>query len=383
MAITRQLSFLESGKEVFSPSRLTLARERRGWTRRALADKLDVSADAITKFEKGRCRPTRQNIEAMALHLGFPLIWFYSPEITLLPINAPSFRGRRSMSAELKAKATRAGDLAASVIWAELNQRFVMPAVEVPNFEGRSPESAAEELRRLWGLGNGPISNMVHLLESKGVGVFWLQEESPALDAWSVWHLDRPYVLLNIRTDAGCRARFDAAHELGHLVLHQNARIIDGLDLEKQANQFAAAFLMPPEQFALECPRLPVLKYFFPLKKRWKVSIAAMVMQCQTMGVFSQWEARHAFGEIASKGWRTQEPVEIALPRETSRLHQMLYQKLEGKGITSAQFSHDCGIRLSDVWELMPVFREEFHQQQAQENKKAAPSLDRKLRLVA
>jgi hypothetical protein len=41
------------------------------------------------------------------------------------------------------------------------------------------------------------------------------------------------------------RGRFDAAHELGHLVMHGHERPLPGPEAEREANQFASAFLMP------------------------------------------------------------------------------------------------------------------------------------------
>src|SRR5690606_5299417 len=110
----------------------------------------------------------------------------------------------------------------------------------IPDLSHMDPSSAANALRNYWSLGNGPIQNMVHLLESKGVFVFWLHHDDPALDAISFWKEDKPYVLLNSLKLAGDRARFDAAHELGHLVLHRQSTSLTDKDKEQEANKFAS-----------------------------------------------------------------------------------------------------------------------------------------------
>ena len=343
-----------SERGAFAASRLTLARERRGLTRRELAAVCEIVPDAITKFEAQRCRPLPETVQRFSLALHFPLAWFYASEVPLLDSKALSFRARRSMTASLRDQTTRAGDVVLSVILPELRRRFVLPPLQLPDYAGYDPEEAARLLRHEWKLGCGPIGNMVQLLETKGVSVFWVKEESPTLDAWSLWQDEVPLVMLNLRSEAGCRARFDAAHELGHLVLHRGASTLDGLEVEAQANRFAAAFLLPAEQFKAEAPPYPVLKALFPLKRRWGVSIAAMVMRCKQLGVFSEWDARRAFQEIATRGWKTQEPEEAAIIRETSRLQRMLGERLRAKGLGVEELARDLSLVPSDLRELMP-----------------------------
>ena len=339
---------------VFAASRLTLARERRGLTRRDLAAVCEVTPDAITKFEMQRCRPLPETVQRFSLALHFPLAWFYSSEVPLLDSRALSFRARRSMTAALRDQTTRAGDVVLSVILPELRRRFVLPPLQLPDYAGYDPEEAARLLRHEWKLGQGPIGDMVQLLETKGVNVFWVREESPTLDAWSLWQDEVPLVMLNLRSEAGCRGRFDAAHELGHLVLHRGARTLDGLEVEAQANRFAAAFLLPGEQFKAEAPRYPVLKALFPLKQRWGVSLVALVMRCKQLGVFSEWDARRAFQEIATRGWKMQEPDEVAIVRETSRLQAMLGERLRAKGVGIEELARELLLVPSDLRELMP-----------------------------
>jgi hypothetical protein len=94
-----------------------------------------------------------------------------------------------------------------------------------------------------WSLGDKPIESMVRLLESKGVRVFSLPGDVVAADTFSMWHQDRPYVLLN-RRKIETQLRFDAARELGHLLLHVPAT---GRQAQERATNFASAFLMPME----------------------------------------------------------------------------------------------------------------------------------------
>jgi len=110
-------------------------------------------------------------------------------------------------------------------------------------------------------------------------------------------------------------------------------------------------------------------------------------MQCKATGLFSEWEARRAFQEIATRGWKTREPDELAIPRETSRLHAMVFERLRAKNISPEDFAQSLNLRLSDLREHIPSFaaetktaQKEDEAPQAQEAK--APSGVKHLRLV-
>jgi hypothetical protein len=131
---------------------------------------------------------------------------------------------------------------------------FVLPlSYLIDGKEGVEPEAVARALRTYWGLGEKPIKSMVHLLEAKGVSVFSLVENTKTIDAFSLWRRNIPFVFLNtIKTPE--RSRFDAAHELGHLVLHKHGGPEGGRVVEDQANQFASAFLMPEAEVRARMP---------------------------------------------------------------------------------------------------------------------------------
>ncbi len=113
-----------------------------------------------------------------------------------------------------------------------------------------------------------------HLLESRGVRVFSLAENCAEVDAYSVWRGPRPFVFLNVGK-SGERRRFDAAHELAHLVLHRHAAP-NGTEAEKDAHAFASAFLMPSASMKAIGRVVPNLGFIIEQKKRWIVSASAM-----------------------------------------------------------------------------------------------------------
>lgn len=199
------------------------------------------------------------------------------------------------------------------------------PSVDLPAFEPEQTsatryeddeiERIAEKVREHFGLGLGPISNVVRLLETKGVIVCRMEMVGEKVEAFSFWSGFRPFVFLASDKSSGARARFDAAHELGHLVLHRwiGAEEIEDKarlkEIEGEADRFASAFLLPRRSFPNEVYS-PRLMAFVDLKRRWKVSIQAMVYRCKDLGVFDDQQVTNLYKQISYKKWRTVEPLD-------------------------------------------------------------------------
>ena len=105
------------------------------------------------------------------------------------------------------------------------------------------------------------------------------------------------------------------AHELGHIVLHPWSEDIESLSKdefkarERQANMFASAFLLPKDNFLRDISQYPTdLQYYRFLKKKWKVSIQAMVVRAKQLNAISPSQYQYMFRQISKKGWRTKEP---------------------------------------------------------------------------
>ena len=338
---------------IFSPTRLSIARRRRGITQKSLAERCGVSPQLMSFFEKGERTPQKEEVLKLSFALGFPPGFFYADDVCLLNLEVPSFRSRRAMTRKLRDSALALGEIACEILSPDLNKKFAFPETDMPDLQGYDPEDAADLLRVEWRLGLGPISNMVYLLESKGGEVYWLNEESPLVDAFSFWRDRKPFVILNSSKNSGESSRFDAAHELAHIVLHRDRQNLDGQDIEDEANRFASALLMPRVQVEVEWPKSPELDLLFRLKPRWKVSVAAMIYRGREAGVFSEWQARVAFKKLSATGMRTKEkqPVEV----ETSFIHNMVFDSFSEGNITPEQYAKQLLISTSNLTELMPT----------------------------
>lgn len=299
---------------MFVPERLTLARELRGCTKAEVAERVSKTAAAIGQFENGRARPDAQTLASIALALGVPVGFFARQQAaSLMSIDACHFRSLRSASQRERKRLLATGSLLCDVL-GFLDHHVELPAEQVTAVAAsvqtiEEIEICATHVRKSWGMGLGPIPNMVKLLESKGTLVAFIPNDCEEVDAFSAWHEGRPLVFLVRHKGSTSRTRFDAAHELGHLVMHADV-VAGSPELERQANRFAGAFLLPRDSFLRECPRSLNWPLFHELKQRWKVSLAALVKRAHDLECISEASYRRAFVHLNQTGARRSEPHE-------------------------------------------------------------------------
>jgi transcriptional regulator with XRE-family HTH domain len=223
---------------MFQGERLTFARKRRQITQAALAKQANVTPRTLQRYERDAESPKTETLARMANVLKFPPEFFVDvrplPDIPPLSI---SFRGYSKIKAKLRDHAVTAAQLAVGID-AVLSDQFDLPELDVPDLSEATsnPVQAAKDLRAEWSLGNGPIANMVHLLERHGVRAF-SADATADVDAFCFWQTGRAFVILS-RSKSPERGRFDCAHELAHLVLHR------AIDFRRRDNNFCSSPLI-------------------------------------------------------------------------------------------------------------------------------------------
>lgn len=334
--------------QAFNPSRLTLARKRRGMAKLALAGLIGVDRKTIHSYEVGITVPEENVLSRIIDALDFPREFFFGEDIEEPSILSGSFRSMSKMSASVRDMATSQARFGLHLS-AWIKQKFEIPSVQIPDVSLTSdPEAAAEFVRRSWSLGTLSIRNMIHLLESKGVRVFSLALDAREVDAYSMWTDEIPYVFLNNKKSAE-HSRFDAAHELGHLVLHKHGSP-RGIEAEKQANTFASAFLMPRSIVFAHAPRFPTYNTLVSLKTTWGTSVAAVAYRLHELGLMTDWQYRGICIEIAKRG-RDKEPNPA--PRETSMVLPKIFASLYEDGITRSRVAQELAIPISELEQLL------------------------------
>ena len=338
----------------FVPERLTFARDWRGVSKAELADRIGRTPSAVSQYESKRIKPDPQTIGRIGLALGVPVGFFARKMSTpLLPSESCHYRRIRAASQKDRRQLQARGSLLLELVLALSDHvDWAHESISSLAFSPRSDEDIetfAVRVRNAFGLGLGPLSHVVRLLENNGVIVTNIPGVNEDVDAFSAWHDHFPMIFLVDEKGSTSRTRFDAAHELGHLLMHVDVTPGDR-DLERQADRFASAFLLPRETFAPECPTTFRLEHFLELKRRWKVSVAALIRRAYDLGKLSEANYRRAYVFLNKQGLRQREPCE---PEPES-------PQLLGRAITLAQedvtlggIARDLGIHLSDLSDLL------------------------------
>ena len=338
----------------------------------AVSDVAGVTPAAISQYENGRQSPSPEVMRRISDSLNVPLHRFLMPYRE--PDSQPIFY--RCLSAATKRARQRAER---RYEWlkeiSNYASRFVrLPDVSYPHFDlptdpvqidDQLIEELATGTRRFWGLKDGPISNVVWLLENKGTIVCRSPLEAATLDAFSQWPSaeNRPFTVLGSDKSSACRSRHDAAHELGHMILHRfiDKRALSQNDafglIEKQAHRFAGAFLLPADSFSEES-RLPTLDSLRSLKARWRVSIGGMISRLFVLGLISEEQQKNLRINLGRRRWRTKEPLDDSLEPERPRLLKRCFEMLlEKRVLTPHDVPIQLGLSPQDVEQLAGLNR--------------------------
>ncbi len=318
------------------PSKLRDARKVARLSQGDLGDLVGVSRQAISTYERGDKSPEPSTFQKISEVLGQPVNFFTSPDGSRFgSAGAKFYRKFGPETLRRNEAAAVLGDW--FVQTAKYFDEFVnypvpsLPECAPKNTSGRYKFDEINEialnLRKLWGLGPGPISNVLALLEAKGIVVCRYEMQGENVEAFSFWNGPRPFIFMASEKEAGVRLRYDLAHELGHLILHRWVEQSDLEDkatlkaIEGEADKFAGAFLLPSNSFPNEVYTAR-LDAFVPLKERWKVSIQAMVYRCRDLDLIDSDQALNLYKQISFRRWRKKEPLDDPrkIPIEQPRL---------------------------------------------------------------
>ena len=341
----------------FNGAALRLARAFQGRTLEELAERAGKTRQFLHKIETGQAVPGTELVELLAAIVHVEPRFFYDPASS--PIAEEEFHFRRLFTSRMPVKQLAMAKAEVFVrLVAVLEKRLKMPALNIPTVDDVATaddiEKAAELCREHWGLGNGPISNMMRLAENQGAIITMFHSISKEVDALSVFR-GRPVIVRNDAKESTCRLRFDIAHELGHAVLHRGVPTGDRFT-ESQAHRFAGALLIPRAMMTKLFPRMRgshidwrALSQF---KLTWKLSKAAIIYRARELDLITEQQFRSGVITLKRCGEAISEREDSSIPREEPELLKQAIAVLESQGITIASVASELHVR--------PEFLEEF-----------------------
>lgn len=341
-----------------TPSRLTLARRLAGLSQTALAKEIRVSPAAVSQFESGAAQPSSETLERVALRLKVTPAFLARDEV--IETQKPFFRALVKVPAGERDRAHAYAVALADVV-AEIELLLEFPSLEIeqlliaePNTSPNEIESVAVRARKVWSVPDGPIANIVAMAEARGVIVAAVGDFHVGLDAFTVTDGARPVVVLCSDKGVATRRRFDLAHELAHVVLHDQ-RAEEPRWQERQAHRFASAFLMPADEIREYLPRRgDDLRALERIAHDWGVSMQAALMRARDLGYVDDIEFTRGMRRMSSAGWRTKEPVEVG-PPEVPRLLQTAVASLAGASSSVEEIAERVGLPVGRLLRMVSL----------------------------
>ena len=318
----------------FNGQRLKEALQFRGKKMTELADETGISKQSLSLYANAGNKPPFENVEKIARTLDFPVDFFTSEDLCTVSTGNTYFRSQASATKKSRNAQKIKLEYVSKMYEVILNYVNV-PELNLPDTTGidipediinvdseqaiNEIEKLAMLIREFWDLGSGPIDNLQYALQSNGIIVTGFRNVDSDIDAFSQQiKIDGKtiYIIaLAIGSKPIERLRFDMAHELGHILLHTwgedneeisrdefNAR-------EKQANMFASALLLPKKSFSKSVSAYPTnIDYYFALKKKWKVSMQAMMYRARQLDIISANQFQYMMRIMSKNGYRLHEP---------------------------------------------------------------------------
>jgi len=303
---------------IFNGKRLREARYYNSLSITQLADKLSISKQMVSKYENGRSSPSLENLFKIMKTLGFPKDFFYDDYD--IPLKTGGTFYRSLLTSTQKQKAPSNVLMKAASIYRDFLESYVeFPREDNIDLSSYSPEDAAQKLRNYWNLGDMPIQNMINIMESHGLTIIFLPDKMEKIDAFGSYRIvkDNKYYIVAVRKNTSFfKEQFSLAHELAHKVLH--ASVWDPADLdnyeyrlmEKQANAFASAFLLPRNSFIENIKNVNSLEEVFEKKKQWFASGSAIIQRMKQLSLITENDYIKYQKQISYKRYRKSEPYD-------------------------------------------------------------------------
>ncbi|MCM0648437.1 XRE family transcriptional regulator [Clostridium swellfunianum] len=340
-------------KTAFNGERLKAARIYRGLTVAELAEKLELQRQTVSMYENNKLNnPELTTIANMSRVLGFPKRFFLEADEVSVKNGSTYFRALLTTSKKYRSEQIQKVDFI-SKIFRYLNEYIEFPSTNLPQENFDNPEDAAIALRKFWNLGDKPIDNIIYLVEQNGIIVTMFETNTDDIDAFSqlinIDKLEKYLIGCSKNKGTAARIHFDIAHELGHILLHEWSEDIETLnkdefkEKENQAHAFASAFLLPKYAFIKDVGiYADNLAYYIELKKKWKVSISAMIRRSYNLGLIDSNAYQQLMRNMQKKGIKKNEPLDDTLhTAQPSLLRTSVQMLLEQKVLKPREFMNE------------------------------------------
>lgn len=349
--------------------RISLARNIRGISQGELSKELNLTNQAVlSNIETGKLPFDEELANRISEILKFPLL-FFTKNNGFTRLSKFYYRKRNAFTAselvplESKIEAIRNG-YAEMIKPANPN---IQKLPQIPVTEKNRPEEIAKLFRLFIGLDDAPIDNLVSIVERLGIAILFMDVPSDKFSGLTVQTDDNLSLIIINKNMPNDHKKFTIAHEIGHLIMHipfaEDPDFLSNLEdldtVEREADSFAGAFLIPKAQAKYTFNQLTYLK-LAELKTYWKVSKQAILFRAKTLGIINDVRFRTLYIELSRNGERKKEKIEISIDKPTMIKKLVEFYEKEFN-YSKKQIAEDVvGISESEFLEWFDIFTPQF-----------------------
>jgi Zn-dependent peptidase ImmA (M78 family)/DNA-binding XRE family transcriptional regulator len=338
-------------------------REAAGLTQEDAGRLVGVTRQTIAAWERGERSPSVDQLARLARAFRITLADFLG--ITTTEVETPRLLFRAddpvALSSNLETMlCRRASD------YAEVEKLAGEPPTlpESRPYDDTEPdilEGVARELRDWLGVEDGPLGEVVELLETRGIKVI-PHPLNEKVSGFSAFRDDWGGVIFVNANHPTERQYFTAIHELAHLVLHRRDYSDSPVEVpvpagpgrprkhprERAADYVAAAVLLPEHVLRRELrwyrQRWLPEALLADLRYRYRVSTRTVVMRAADLGLISERQRGQQLGTLTKgHGTRGEPGEELPKPQGTRRLQRLVMVALLREEMTTSRAAEVLG----------------------------------------
>ena len=118
--------------------------------------------------------------------------------------------------------------------------------------------------------------------------------------------------------------------------------------MEEQADRFASEFLMPLKDIKEDLSDLTFYK-LAELKKKWKVSMSALIYRAKSLETITDNQARYLWMQLSKNGWSKNEPKILEPLKESPSLIMETVEVVTGDKYNEAALERFINLSKEDI----------------------------------
>ena len=322
-------------------------RLKNNMTKKALADAIGVTPMAITNYENGDRNPNMDTLKSLANALNIKVTDFLANTGGELQFSHGKFRKGSKLGVMNQEYIREAVEEYFGRFFQVVSflggQKILEPLPEIKKISWMDDtENAAKELRKYLGISiNGPVPNLVEILENKGILVFFIEVDSDYFSGMNGTVNGIPYIVIN-RAMSPARIRSTIVHEVAHFAFDWPEDLSDK-DEEELATAISGAFLFPKEDAYRELgyKRSSISKAMTMTCKEYGISIYMLVKRARLCEIINDSVEKVFYIRASKAGWRKAEPDWGIQKEEPNLFEQLVY-----RAVTEEEISVQKGAEL-------------------------------------